>query len=58
MRRRRILMAVLAVGSVLGFSLGIAHLRHGCSNEWRGEHRAASGDCAEHGRSAPVDETR
>ena len=52
--RRRILMGILALGSVLGFSLGIAHLRHHSCNS----HRNNTSDCADHGRNTPADETR
>jgi hypothetical protein len=51
--RRKILIAVLALGTVGGYASGFAHLRHAhqrCSS-WR--HAAAEPACAESMQNAP-----
>ena len=52
--RRRILIALLALGTVGGYAAGFAHMHHSChGNNWngdwhgRGYNNAAHYDCAD-----------
>ncbi len=51
--RRRIIMALLAVGAVSGFAMGFSHLHRGCQNQRWQEHAAQEHrqtDCVDHAR--------
>ena len=49
--RRRLLIVLLALGAVGGYSAGFAHLHHACHNgDWNGRHAAAH-DCTDQSRN-------
>ena len=46
--RRRIVMALLALGTIGGYAAGFAHMHHACNHgEWNGRNVATHVDCAD-----------
>jgi hypothetical protein len=48
--RRRLIIALLALGAIGGYSAGFAHMHHACRGNWNAHH-ASSHDCTDPGRN-------
>ena len=51
--RRRLIIALLALGTVGGYAAGFAHMHHAChGGNWHGRNASAHYDCADPSRDS------